>query len=280
MIYRELASKWLAYIHKDCSEEHATACDSVYTNHFSPFYNTPCEDISRGLVWGLYESGAWGTPNSGNRNLMLLKGSLNYGVKWGHIEKNPIDKMPKFKQAKSRKYVPPKDHVERIAKVFPQEIRDIYDGYRYTGARPSELRRLTWEHVDLDKNEIILHTRKKRTRDWTGQPVTIAPELRDILTRRKRDGGSSYVFGKDGRQPPDTLNRSIAKACSIEGIPRFTPHALRHYAAHKMAEMGAPTELIQRVLRHEDIKTTQHYLQGLTTAHEAGRYLSDRPCAD
>lgn len=269
----ELIEFWLEYVQKNCSRHHKKAVRGVAKNYFKPLRKLPYDSVTREIIRDLYEKGKWGSPNTANRNLMLLKSMFNLAIKEGLIPYNPIDKMPMFRQPRTYKYVPSQEDVEKIAKELPPNLRDIYDGYRYTGAREAELRNLKWVDVKFDQNEIILYTRKKRDRNWTAQPVTIVPELMEIL--RRREGGTIYVFGEPEKMPPQKLGYWIKKVCRRKGIKPFTTHALRHYAAHTMAERGAPTELVQRVLRHEDIKTTQKYLNGLRTAHEAAKYLSD-----
>jgi integrase/recombinase XerC len=59
-----------------------------------------------------------------------------------------------------------------------------------------------------------------------------------------------------------TLDGMIAKKFKklrVQG--KFTPHSLRHTAGQLMYEKGIPLELIQKTLRHADLRTTMIYAQ-------------------
>jgi len=42
---------------------------------------------------------------------------------------------------------------------------------------------------------------------------------------------------------------------------RYTPHSLRHTAGQLMYEKKIPLEIIQKTLRHADLRTTKVYAQ-------------------
>jgi site-specific recombinase XerD len=59
--------------------------------------------------------------------------------------------------------------------------------------------------------------------------------------------------------------RQLGKLARVAGIPRLTPHVLRHTAATLAILHGIPAERVQEMLAHSSISTTMRYV------HAAGR---------
>jgi integrase/recombinase XerC len=57
----------------------------------------------------------------------------------------------------------------------------------------------------------------------------------------------------------DELINSYFRKLRVKG--KFSPHSLRHTAGQLMYENKIPLELIQKTLRHADMRTTMMYSQ-------------------
>ena len=55
----------------------------------------------------------------------------------------------------------------------------------------------------------------------------------------------------------------MKRLCANAGIPYFRFHALRHSGASLMDDQNVPIGSIQRILGHENRKTTEIYLHGV-----------------
>jgi len=68
-----------------------------------------------------------------------------------------------------------------------------------------------------------------------------------------------------------TIPRTIRKWCRAAGVKRVNPHAFRHSAATHMLEGGADIRVIQKMLGHASIITTEIYthvgLRKVKTVH-------------
>jgi len=90
----------------------------------------------------------------------------------------------------------------------------------------------------------------------------------------KEDGANPWLFpsrGKGGRLTPRRFAQLLDEAAADAGIDpaRVSPHVLRHAFATHLLEGGADLRVVQKLLGHSDIATTQIY------THVAGDRLRE-----
>jgi integrase/recombinase XerD len=93
--------------------------------------------------------------------------------------------------------------------------------------------------------------------DRLGGTVGDPQLLWDVLGDSVRRGGwvVKYVV-----RDPQELNRRINKWSIKSGLPRFTPHQLRHSAASNLVRAGVPLHLTASLLNHSNIQITMGYV--------------------
>ena len=129
-----------------------------------------------------------------------------------------------------------------------------------SGLRVAETASLRWDQVDLEERWIRVMGKgeKERLVPMGRYSVKALREWRDSCPVV-----SDYVFpGSRGEHiTVRTLHRSVLKAAARAGLSGVTPHVLRHSFATHMLEGGANLRVLQELLGHESLVTTQKYLK-------------------
>lgn len=170
---------------------------------------------------------------------------------------------PMFKQ--KAPYVPSIDEIDRILVMPDTETetgrrdRAILELLYSSGLRASELCDLRIEDFKEDGHVLVRCGKRGKTRSV---PVTVTAAIAlnvYIELYRGKDPGILFqtMMGKKlRRQLLCKMVTTYAKKAGIEGI---TTHTLRHACATHLLDQGADLRLIQEVLGHSSIASTQRY---------------------
>lgn len=145
----------------------------------------------------------------------------------------------------------------RICKSFRD--RAIVSLMAWNGLRSMEVLRLTIGDLKFSQGKISIWGKGKseKSKDTIKLSIVAKKELLSYLKRTKIKRGR--VFPELTRKElDDTINRYFKKL-RIKG--KFSPHSLRHTAGQIMYDNRIPLEIIQRTLRHADMRTTMIYAQ-------------------
>lgn len=129
------------------------------------------------------------------------------------------------------------------------------------GLRVSEAAHL--QVSDIESQRMVVRVRQgKGNKD---RYVTLSPVLLEELRVYWKIGRpKTWLFpGADADHPitKDTIGRICRKACERAGLKRVvSPHALRHAFATHQLEAGTNTRVIQELLGHGSLRTTQGYM--------------------
>jgi integrase/recombinase XerC len=149
----------------------------------------------------------------------------------------------------------------------PLALRDrlIVELLYATGIRVSELCGLDVDDVDLSRRllRVLGKGNKQRTTPF-GVPAEDA--LRAWLADGRPalaipDSGPALLLGArgkrlDARQARTVVHQTVA---AVDGAPDMGPHGLRHSAATHLLEGGADLRIVQELLGHSTLATTQLY---------------------
>ena len=214
------------------------------------------------------------STNSVNRILSGVKGFFSYCIRYEYCEINPFSRIKGV--SGGRRLPSVLTHAE-VAKILaaPENdfagIRDkvIFELLYSTGCRLSELTGMNITDVQLVEKTILVHGKGDKDRF-----VFLTKSAQEILslyiplknTRQqpqdvKLDDRNALVVNNRGqRLTPQGVHFVFQKYTKELGIPKkITPHTLRHTFATHILDNNAGIRVVQELLGHENVSTTQIY---------------------
>lgn len=181
-------------------------------------------------------------------DLSVLRAALNYGVKTRLIERAPHVWLPPQPEPKDVRLT--REEADRlIAGAWAPHIRLFVILGLATASRAGALLGLTWDRVDFERGVIHL-TDPTRARTAKRRPtVPMNGGLRAALQDARAGALGPFVIEWNGKRVA-SIKTAFRKAAARAGVPRATPHVLRHTAASWMAEAGVPMDVIAQYLGH------------------------------
>jgi len=192
------------------------------------------------------------SPVSINTHLRHLRAAFNTAIEWKYLSA-PI----KFKNVKVPKRHPTPLTREQIKKVKVYAYKYDYEMWRiiifalYSGCRREEIINLDWR----DKKRNVFYVIGKGDKE---RIVPIHKELIGALGTQKHIGPVFKQWHKD------TVSKRCRKIFDACGLPKKLHfHNLRHSAATYLLSNGVELSVVQKLLGHADIRTTQIYAEVL-----------------
>lgn len=206
------------------------------------------------------------------RKLAALKGFFRYLVKERQISRDPLSGFATPKQEKPLPVFLSVDDVFRllgsVQGTGPLEVRDraLLEVLYSTGIRVSELVGLNWGDIDFQLG--ILRVLGKGSKERIVPVGEVALQaLRDYgfeqgkrWERAAKGEAPVFLNRLGGRITTRSVARIVDKHLRVAGIPvRVGPHGLRHTFATHLLNGGADLRVIQELLGHASLSTTQRY---------------------
>jgi integrase/recombinase XerD len=178
-----------------------------------------------------------------------------------------------------------------LAAALAVRDRAIIEVAYAAGLRISELAAADLSSVDLDRGEIrVVGKGRKERIGLLGRPAIAALETyvdaaRPVLEARRteamRTGRRDAIFLNSDGAPIGVrgLRYRIDRLCRRAGLPEgVSPHTLRHSFATHLLDGGADLRVVQELLGHESLATTQVYTH-VSSARLRAAYTSAHPRA-
>ena len=225
------------------------------------------------------------------RKLSAIRSFYRYLARENLLDKNPLEHSV---SPKLDKKLPEFLTIEEVVKLLqspdlstPQGLRDraLIELIYASGLRVSELVNLNIDNMNMESREIRVWGKGSKERVvLMGEHASNA--INNYLAHGrpkllvKKDGGGALFINRDGNRLTERmvqiLVRKYARAAGID--KDVHPHLLRHTFATHMLDGGADLRVVQELLGHSNLSTTQIYTH-ITQAQARKVYLSAHPMA-
>lgn len=225
------------------------------------------EQIEDYLLWRRQQGLS---PRSTARAVSALKKFYTYAVTERLCSNNPTERLHQPKQTQAIPHSLAEVEVEALLNApdesDPVQLRDraMLELLYATGLRVSELTLLTHEQISLQQELVRVVGKGNKERlvplgetalEWL---LRYENEARPLLSEAQSD----YVFitrrgGPLSRQAFWYRIKYYAKVADIRS--HLSPHTLRHAFATHLLNHGADLRVLQMLLGHSDLSTTQIY---------------------
>jgi integrase len=162
------------------------------------------------------------------------------------------------------------------AKAAPRDVRSFCETLHYSGARLSEVLRLTRSRIDLAERTITFETLKKRRRGvFRTVPVPAALiEILDLVHGlRERGGHRDERLWSWCRTTAWRRVKGVIAAADIAEGPHAAPKGFRHGYGVNAVLKGVPLNMVSKWMGHSSLEVTAIYANAFG---EEQRELNDR----
>lgn len=209
------------------------------------------------------------------RMLVSVRALHRFLVREGYIESDPTARVGSPKRTRSLPKAIPVEEIEALLEtpgdhLLGRRDRAILETLYGCGLRISELVALDVDDVDLEAKTLLVRAGKgsKARRIPLGRALQravgeYANQSRPELSKRSASAtsrGSLFLNARGGRLSRQGCWKILKAHARAAGLAeRVSPHTLRHSFATHMLDGGADIRVVQELLGHASLATTQVY---------------------
>jgi integrase/recombinase XerD len=210
--------------------------------------------------------------SSAARALVAARGLHRFAVRDGQLTTDVAHHVHPPAPPRRLPKALPLDRVEALIAACPTEellgVRDraLLELLYSTGARISEAVGLDLDDVDLADRSAVVHGKGGKQRLVPmGRPSVAALEAylvrsRPALVQRGRGTPALFLNARGSRLSRQSAWQVLRNAAERAGVTEpVSPHTLRHSFATHLLEGGADVRVVQELLGHASVTTTQVY---------------------
>lgn len=197
------------------------------------------------------------------------------------VPKPTIRRLP---EAKVEKWFLPEEKIGELMEFLQRRsetlggrhgpFKDYIGTLIYTGMRPKEALALQARHLSFISGAITIPGTKTSSSEAT---IPMFDEAEPYLHNSRCRPDKGTLFGLTYEEVAAMWNE-VRYHMGWDTIPTATLKALRRTFADIATKRGMPSAVLQRVLRHSSIRTTEGYLQltGSGLVEESRKYMNKR----
>lgn len=212
-----------------------------------------------------------------NRFIAALRGMMAYCKKFGHIKVNPALELKGLKTPKHLPKFMTQAEIDQLCRepeeagiLWEKRDRALFEMLYSSGCRISELINLKLQDLTPDYASAIVTGKGKKDRrvyfekDARNALVEYLSERDSLFPQAALNGGcpvpNIFLNSKGTALTDGGVRYILSRYTGPEGTNRhMSPHAFRHTFATAMLSNGADIRMVQEMLGHSSISTTQRY---------------------
>ena len=225
--------------------------------------------VLRGFLAGLHESKR--KRSTIGRKLAALRSFYDFCVRKKWIAENPAKILATPRQEKKMPSFLSEEETAALLDLprtdKPLDLRDraVLELFYATGIRVGELTGI--EAGDLHFGERLVRVKGKGRKErlvpfgrTAAEALDAYRRARPLLARPESGEAAFFLNYRGGRLTPRSVQRMVRKYIRRTAVARkISPHSLRHSFASHLLGRGADLRVIQELLGHASLATTQKY---------------------
>ena len=223
-----------------------------------------------------------------SRRLATLRSFLKFLYRDGYIKSNPAKLVASPKTSKLLpKFLSVDDVFSLVEKpegigFMPARDKAILELLYSSGLRVAEVSGLNLEDVNTREGLVKVRGKGKKERILPIGSKAVDAIISYLVERKllKKKGTAFFLNRLDTRLTDRGIRRIVVKYARLTGISgQIGPHTLRHTFASHLLQSGADLRVIQELLGHSSLSTTQKYTH-LDVTHLMDVYDKAHPLSD
>lgn len=205
-----------------------------------------------------------------DNELRILRSFYSFALAEELLTKNPMLKIDNVRKERHKKDALTEEEIEKLRyqasvgtgtrQALKYIDRDVFiiELLLSTGVRVSELVGIKMN--EIKGNRILVHGKGRKDR-YVYMNAKAMFALERYLTKKKNEN-NPYLFpgDEDGHIGKGTIEARTRELAKLAGVEKANPHKFRRTCATMALRRGMPIEQVSKMLGHENISTTQIYL--------------------
>lgn len=200
-------------------------------------------------------------PGTINRVLVLLRYTFNLASRWNvaSLDRNPTVGLKRLREDTHERYLS-NDELRRLLVSLDVDENQIAARaiklLILTGARRNEITHARWEYLHPEKRTLSVPSSK----NGGYRLIALNAEALDVLGSLERLENNPFIFPSPvtGRPSP-SLHFPWCRIRKRAGLSDVRLHDLRHSFASFLVNTGISLYVVQSLLGHTQLRTTQRY---------------------
>lgn len=191
----------------------------------------------------------------------ILRSFFSWLEKEEIIEKDPTRKIKNPRTDNKAPKFLTHEEIEKVREAVETLIdRLLFEVLYSSGIRVSEAVKLNWQDIDFNNKTLYVRDGKGGKSRATFLSTKAVMLLKKYKETRTDNGEWVFQSQYKRRMSKESIERHIRQLGKKAGLnKRLTPHRLRHSLATHLLERDTPIDMVQKILGHSDVSTTQVY---------------------